>query len=368
MKKGAKIFSVLLALTVLFSLSFGESIEEKLQQMAADNAKLYVTPLVTAFGSGMNSGWFHSAKPHKLLGFDLGVKAMVISIPKDQQSFVWDMSKISFEDEVSIGGTDYTINIEGKDVYQESEVPTFFGKDKAGTIEPVSDNLIVTMLKTQLSTQGVSDDVLNSTEVTHQLTTIAQTVQPMNTPPGINLTILPLMVPQAAVGVSIPATPIKFDVVVRALPEMDLKDFGKFKFYGLGGKLALDPFIPLPMFGIGLSAGAYFQKMEIGKVLESNHSIFTLTAGRDFNLLILGIGVYGGVGFEKSDMKVSYTYQSSDTGDPLNGTSIKFDMKGDNKFRTTVGARLRLAVININADYSTGADNVLTAGVGLTLR
>jgi len=368
MKKGTKIFSILLVLTVLFSLSFGESIEEKLQQMAADNAKLYVTPLVTAFGSGMNSGWFHSAKPHKLLGFDLGVKAMAITIPKDQQTFVWDMSKISWDQSVTIPGVGtYDINIEGKDLYQESEVPTFFGKDKPGTIEPVAASEIVTMLKSQLAAQGVSSDVLNNADVTDELTTIANGVEPMNTPPGIDFEILPLMIPQAAIGIKIPATPINFDIVVRALPEMNLTDIGKFKFYGVGGKLALDPFIPLPMFGIGLSAGAYFQKMEIGSVLESNHSIFTLTAGRDFNLLVLGLGVYGGVGFEKSDMKVSYEYQGAE-GDVLNGTKIKFDMKGDNKFRTTVGARLRLAVININADYSTGADNVITAGVGLTLR
>jgi len=57
-----------------------------------------------------------------------------------------------------------------------------------------------------------------------------------------------------------------------------------------------------------------------------------------------------------------------DVNDPLNGTSVKFDMKGDNKFRTTIGGRIRLAVININADYTMGADNVLTAGVGISIR
>ncbi len=370
-----KFISLILILVFLVSLVGAQSIEERLSEMASKNAKLYVTPLVTAFGCGMNSGWFHSAKPHKLLGFDVGIRAMMIQVPTDQQTFNFDLSAIDPITETvdlsTVGLGTKTITLDPDVIYPDREVPTFFGKDKPAVIE-ADDEGITADIESQLRTQGVPQNVLDQSLIQNKLQTIAQSI-PDLTPPiiGTNLKNLPLAAPQAAVGLSIPTLPIKAEVVVRALPEVELKDVGKFKFLGFGGKLALDPFIPIPMFPVNISLGAYLQKMSVGKVFETNHSLYTLMVGKELGLLLLGVGVYGGVGLEKSNVKIKYTYNpdNPDPNDPIApGTQIKFDLTGENKFRTTLGAHLRLAVFNISADYSMGADNVLTAGLGISIR
>ena len=92
MKNSIKLFSAMLLITVLFvGMASGQSLEERIQTMAAKNAEFYVNPLATAFGSGMNSGWFHSAKPHKLLGFDFGARAMAVTFPDEQKTFKVDL-------------------------------------------------------------------------------------------------------------------------------------------------------------------------------------------------------------------------------------------------------------------------------------
>jgi hypothetical protein len=365
-------FAVIL---VLASLGVGmvgaQSLEERLKTMASNNAKAYLDPFVTAFGTAMNSGWYFSAKPHKLLGFDLGIRAMAVQIPKGQDVFTWDVSALDITESITISGVGtYTVTLDPEQIYPEREVPTALGEKRAGNISPVGTDAIKTMFENQLRAQGVSDLILQQPQVQNQLTTVASSIPALETPPGVNLKLFPLAVPQAAIGLSLPVLPIKMEVAGRYLPEIELpEDLGKFKFYGIGGKLALDPFIPLPLLGIKIAAGAYMQKLEIGKIIESNHMMYSLQVSRDFNLLILGVGIYGGLGKESSDFKVKYTYYNDkNPNDPFNGVQMKFDLKGENDFRTTIGARIRLLMFNINADYSTGTDNVLTAGVGLTLR
>ncbi|MBL7135209.1 MAG: hypothetical protein ISS81_01285 [Candidatus Marinimicrobia bacterium] len=370
MKRFLKVFCVFL---IVFAFCAGtisaQSLEERLQSMAKTNAKLYVTPLVTAFGSGMNSGWFHSAKPHKLLGFDVGVRIMAVTFPEDQKVFDFDISALDFTNSITINESSYDITLAATDLYPETEVPTFFGESEAGKISAIPNANIVSLIETQLLNQGVPQQVLDHTDTQDKLNSFAELIPDIPTPAGTGLEMLPLIVPQAAIGLSLPMLPIKAEIVVRGLPEIELEDVGKFKFFGLGGKLALDPFIPIPMFPINIALGTYIQKMTIGDVFESNHSLLSLQVGKDLNLVLLALGVYAGVGLESSNVKINYTYfNEDDPEDIFNNTEIKFDIKGDNKFRTTVGARVRLAVLNISADYSMGADNVLTIGAGLSIR
>jgi len=120
---------------------------------------------------------------------------------------------------------------------------------------------------------------------------------------------------------------------------------------------------------VNISVGAFTQKMSLGSVFEANNTLISLMAGKDLNLLLFGVGIYGAIGMETSNIEINYEYMNDeDATDPLNGTTITFDMKGDNKFRTTVGGRIRLAIFNISADYSMGADNVFTAGLGISIR
>jgi len=373
MKHYLKVLCVLLTVVFLTGIASAQSLEERLQTMVAKNAEMYVNPLVTAFGSGMNSGWFHSAKPHKLLGFDIGVRAMVVTFPDDQLEFNFDVSDLPGIDITeTIGGGSYNFQFGAEDLYPRRTVPTFFGESGEGQLGAATADEIKALIETQLLEQGMSQSDLGNAAIQNTLTDISGSVEIPNVPmaPGTGLEFLPLIVPQAAIGLSLPMLPIKAEIVLRGIPEIEIsKDLGSFKFFGAGAKLALDPFIPIPMFPVNIAVGGYFQTMSIGDVLTSNHSLLSLQVGKDLNLLLLALGVYAAVGLESSNMEVEYEYlNESDPGDILNGTTIGFDIKGENKFRTTVGARIRLAVFNISADYSMGADNVVTVGAGFSIR
>ena len=91
------------------------------------------------------------------------------------------------------------------------------------------------------------------------------------------------------------------------------------------------------------------------------NSITTLQVSKSFPILT----VYGGFGFESSSLDVDYTYTDEITNTEI---PVKFSLDGDNKFRTTFGARLKLAIISINVDYNIAEFNTVNCGVGLKFR
>jgi len=364
MKHYLKVLCVLLVVVFFTGIASAQSLEERLKSMVSSNAEMYVNPLVTAFGSGMNSGWFHSARPHKLLGFDFGVRAMMVTFPDDQKTFEFDISQLSDYD-FSTEILTYSIGLTAADLYPNHEVPTFFGSDEEVDVRATKDQ-IVDLIKGQLISEGASQtEISAASSLIDGAADDALLVVPSLKIAGTGLEFLPLVVPQAAIGLSIPMLPIKAELVFRGMPEIDLgEDLGTFKFFGGGVKLALDPFIPIPMFPVNIAVGAYTQKIALGDVLEANNTLISLMVGKDINLLVFGVGVYGAVGVESSNIELKYDFITDDG----TVTPIKFDMEGENKFRTTIGGRVKLAVFNINADYSMGADNVVTIGAGISIR
>ena len=75
--------------TVLIFSSFG--IKAQTTTVIADDASNFLTayfsPLGESFGAGLNNGWYNTAKPHKLLGFDITLTLNTVSIPNDIQQF-----------------------------------------------------------------------------------------------------------------------------------------------------------------------------------------------------------------------------------------------------------------------------------------
>lgn len=361
MKNFVKILGVcFLVGTLLSGALFSQSLEERLKSLAETNGEMYINPFATAFGSSLNSGWFHAAKPHKLLGFDIGMKAMAVMFPEDQKNFTLDLSELTFGGIWVAEGVEYSVTLDPNEIYLDREAPTIFGDSEEKLIEPISQSDIEDLIRTKLTEQGAPSQIVNSADVSNFAAGF-----PTFKLAGTGLEVLPMIIPQVAIGLSIPMTPIKAEIIARGLPEIELpEDMGKFNFFGGGAKLALDPFIPIPMFPIDVSAGAYFTQMKVGEFLSSNNTLLTLLVGKELNLMVASLGVYGGFGIESSNISLEYTYT-----DPFgNENPLEYKLKGDNKTRITLGGRLRLAIINIHADYTMGADNIATVGVGLSLR
>ena len=143
---------------------------------------------------------------------------------------------------------------------------------------------------------------------------------------------------------------------------MKLGDMGKFTFFGFGGKIGLNQFIPLPNIILPhFAVGYYMTNLGVGDVIEMKNSITTLQVSKSFPILT----VYGGFGFESSSLDVDYTYTDEITNTEI---PVKFSLDGENKFRTTVGARLKLLFLSINYDYNMGELHTHNVGLGLTFR
>ncbi|HHE38174.1 MAG TPA: hypothetical protein ENL20_06345, partial [Candidatus Cloacimonetes bacterium] len=65
------IFITLIILS--YSLLMGDNLEETLGALVEDAAISYVDPVVSAFGSNLNGGWFHRVPDAKKIGFDLEI-------------------------------------------------------------------------------------------------------------------------------------------------------------------------------------------------------------------------------------------------------------------------------------------------------
>ena len=116
-----------------------------------------------------------------------------------------------------------------------------------------------------------------------------------------------------------------------------------------------------------------------------------------------GVGLYGGLGLESSDLNLKYTLanpiaygcfignndetsnyvENNDSGNSYTEesctedervwgnkvpTDINLNFPGENKFRTTIGARVRVLFVDVYVDYNTGTSNAINAGIGITFR
>ena len=134
--------------------------------------------------------------------------------------------------------------------------------------------------------------------------------------------------------------------------------------------------------------------------INSINNLLSLQVGKTLNLPFIsflgGVGLYGGLGLESSDLNLSYTlanpiaygcftgsgdsktYLEDVEKDNCSGdseewglgapTDINLNFPGENKFRTTIGARIRILIMDVYVDYNTGTSNAINAGVGITFR
>ena len=141
-----KVLILVLALTFAVG-AFGQSLEENLGSMLSDNATLYLQPLGDAFGAGMNSGWYHRSRVHKMLGFDISAKAMMAVVPDEGQFFNFVLNENTMEfDLTSIVDGVAPIELSFADIYYETDTrtPTFFGPsdpDSLGVLVVGDDHL-----------------------------------------------------------------------------------------------------------------------------------------------------------------------------------------------------------------------------------
>jgi len=367
-----KLLTITLALTLSVG-AFAQDLEETLSNLLQDNATMYVQPLGDGMGALMNSGYYHRAKVHKMLGFDFGVKLMALAFDDDSKffNFALPSGNLSFNlnSVTDAYGNLGSIDIPFEEVYLNANtiVPTVAGdKKEVGTVAVNDSNLIgyieneleaklTTQLGSaaaaQLAVSGLSSDI-----------TSAVGALPDIDIPGLGLSAMALPMPQLALGL-----PMGIELTFRGLPERDLGDAGSFSMYGGGARVNVDQFIPIPLFPLDITAGAFYSTMAIGEVFESNNTTVGLQVGKSLNLLIFGIGIYADAAYEMSDVTISY---EPDPSAGIGTDPIEFTLETDPGMRFGGGLHLKLIPLTyINLHVSqTPSSMVATAGLGITFR
>jgi len=281
----------------------------------------YFTPMAESFGAGLNSGWYNTAKPHSLGGFDVTFTLNTVIIPNSAKTF-------NIED---AGGTTFTST--------ETESSTIFGRSD---VTPMTYNI-----------PGPGDQAIGQGD--------------FNMPGGLKTPAVPLPMIQAGIGL------IKNTAIdIRYMPMLNVGNNINVNLFGVGVKHDLLQWIPgigntIPM-SLSLQGGYTSLNTELKIAgqevsLKTNATTINLVASKKL-LMITG---YVGLGYNSAT-----TTFTTDANFDLGG--IQFDEKVEVAFesnknlRTNIGLRLNMAVVTIQADYTFAEYPSATLGLGLSLR
>jgi len=337
MKKYVLIF--LSVFTLSFTAKAQDGFENILLGSSADANKLmqgYFAPAMEGFINGMNNGWYHTAKVHKVLGFDITVGASLATIPSAKEVF-------SVSGLTSVQGGTYT-------------GPTFAGDSNGGAL---------TIQRT-----------INGNAVSANLT------MPGGIKDDLPINAVPAPVAQLNIGL-----PMKFEAMVRFFPETSIgDDGGKAKMLGLGLKKEITSwFGPLDKLPLHVSLMAAYTSMDVtyagfdstgDLTVKNGKAAFELTAYTVQAIASLNfpfINIYGGLGYGKGSSSFTMTgdYTGTYTSGAISETStltppnLEFDSSG---FQTTVGARISLGFFKIFGSYTLQEYNTIAAGIAISIR
>lgn len=161
-------------------------------------------------------------------------------------------------------------------------------------------------------------------------------------------TSIPIAFPQ--VTLSLYGTELLLRYVPLTIEDED------FTLFGAGLKHSVSQYIPL--FPIDVAVQVLYNKLELSDIVDASHMAYGLIVSKSFALLT----VYGGVQYETSSFDFSYEYTNENSGE---SRDIKVEIEGDNDMRGVLGLAFKLPFLVINADYSLGAQNVLSTGISL---
>jgi hypothetical protein len=349
-----KLFCFVAALFFVASFSVkAQTLEETLSKLSSSAGKSYVAPIISAFGSNLNSGWVSKVPSATKIGFHLDLKLAAMG------SFFSDENK--------------TFATSGKFFFTSDQVDQILTQSGINSSNPNYTAIKNEVLKTELDVNFSGPTIVGSKNeylkinfpgktitVQSQNITLAKTEFVINAVKGFldELPAFPTAAPQLTLG-----TVMGTNVSFRYLPDVDIQDLGKFSFFGVGAIHNPGVWFPNPL-PVDIGVGYFTQKLTVGDVFESTANQFGLYVSKTFGLVI-SITPYAGLVNETSKTTVSYDYQSNETinGTPVPKTKLKFDLEGENTTGFVVGFNLHLAAVNINADYKIAKTKTASAGI-----
>lgn len=358
-----KFILVALLLSVMIISLQATDLEETLRKLTQDAARSYVNPMVSAFGSDMNSGWFHKVPPAVKQGwnFEIGLVAMGTLFIEDDKFF-------------DVAGTFSFTRSQAEQLAEDYQNEPFFDDLIAQIMQQEFELMITGPTVIGPSYDSTDDETAIRVHFDEQTITFyymgeylqrtlpAQVVKIEYGGLLDDLPALPLAAPQISIG-TLYGTQLSF----RYLPDIEtIKAIGTISYLGYG--IQHNPAVwfsePLP-FDIAI---AYFsQKLKIGSLIEADASTYGINVSKTFGKELIHISPYLGFSAETSTMHFRYDYETGST-DPQNipeVIEIDFNVDGKNKTKFTTGLTFRLGLININADVNFAKYPSASAGVML---
>tara|TARA_B100001057_G_scaffold501278_1_gene623101 strand:- start:14198 stop:15166 length:969 start_codon:yes stop_codon:yes gene_type:complete len=317
MLKKILILTILFQNFVLSQNNFDNFLNDVVQQSIHDSEIMlegYMSPFGSAIGFGLNGGWYNTAKPHNVGGFDITAGLHIISIPNSAQSYNPENDFEIFE-------------IKG-----EKNIPTFMGDKNSN-----------------------SQIVVNGQPI-------------FDAPGGVNVPYVPIPYFQGSIG-----GPKKTDILFRLSPFK--LDFGKMEigYWGIGFKHDLLQWIPIAdKIPIDLSYLISYSKLSSSFNFDGNRSLDFKVRGLNQYLALSKklsfITLYSGIGyhFSNSRLELLGNYNTQDQVDQDLIDPLDFSFGNINGFKADLGIRMKILIFNIHANYTRAEYDIFTVGLSLT--
>jgi len=311
------LFSLLAAM--IGGASYGQSILANDVRQGEKLIEAYFTPMAESFGVGLNNGWYNTAKPHSLGGFDLTFTVNTVIIPNSAKTF-------NIKD---AGGTVFTST--------KTEAATIFGNSD---LTPMTYNMS-------------EDPAIDQGD--------------FNMPGGFKTAAIPLPMIQAGIGL------IKNTAIdIRYMPMLNVGDNINVNLFGVGLKHDLLQWIPVIGDAIPMNLSLQGGYTSLNTELEiSEQKVSLNTKATTINLVasrkLLMLTGYAGIGYNSAT-----TTFTTDANFDLSG--VKFDEKievafeSNKNLRANIGLRLNITLVTIQADYTFAEYPTATLGLGVSLR
>ncbi|MFA0962488.1 DUF6588 family protein [Roseivirga sp. BDSF3-8] len=311
------------------------------RQDAEKITEMYVSPLAKGFASGLNNGWYITAKPHESLGFNLSISVSASLVPDEDEYFLFRN-----EDFTNIRLTDSNLT--------QAESPTVMGAAQPGPNVTVYNDAFganVPVDNFDLAEGiGLEDEI------------------------GFNAVPAPMV----TLGVGI----IKnTDLVLRFVPELK-NDDGSFYMYGLGLKHDIKQWIPgvsaLP-FDLSVFSGYTKLNGELNLegtfdgdnqrgVLDIEAKTIQVLAGKKVGIL----NVYAGLGYDFTRTTTQILGEYVIAYSNISNVRVTLQDPVDfaintNTLRATAGFGLKLGPIALNGDYSIAEYHTATVGLSVSV-
>ena len=319
----------LLTLFVISCLSVNAFAQVTIKNVDLDNGKAlleaYLSPFGESLGAGLNNGWWNTAKPHSLGGFDVTLTVNTVLIPDGRQSFNVN----------DVGGSSFTST--------SSSTPTFIGGGDGANV-----------IYKNASVNNPNFDM----------------------PSGSDISVVPLPMLQAGIGL------IKnTEINIRYIPKQNIGSIASIKLLGFGLKHDVLQWIPVAeKLPIDVSIqGGYTNLNTIvnieaeGEKQEVNLDVKATTINLLASKKIAMLTCYIGLGYNSSTTTLSvdgkYSIGSGPNAIIFNTATLSnLKFESQNNLRANIGFRFQIAVLAIQANYTFSKYPVATVGLGISIR